>query len=383
MEKFDNVNVDGQVLFIEPTWVTGETCLFTINNPVDYAMARSKLTIIRKKFIERLEKQGFVISYDRTNISDDVICFIMNPECVSSNASNLGSYKRKYDQLIFDSCDGKINYPYSLGMEEYFENPFLPAVLKNELMNGGKDKFLIETQEQVEIIKNFYKDFSNNNEYKEAFDVSIFQQLIETPTDYKTYMRVLMSASGDIMGASLKYSRGSYTERENLGMFDFYLKDKNSKYFLDAKTMFNYYSGGGEISFSQPRYSYEKQRILEAHGINPINPSVPEEVLEISSMIAQRCNNQLGIMCGIDFIFNEQDNKWYYLEVQGFPAIDEYLETQGIKSPKVRNVNDYVNLLELELEVRYVALMMCMKKKKIFQNNHIDINKVKIKKEFL
>lgn len=379
MQDFNNIDVGGQLLFIEPTWVTGETCLFSITNPIEHAVAKAKVTKFRKRFIEQLEEQGFVITYDRNICSEDIVYFTMNPESICAEEIAFGEYKKKYDQALFEACEGKINYPYSLNIEQYFENPFLPAVFKNELMNGGKDKFLIETAEQIGIIKKFYNDFNDNPQYKDAFDVSIFQQLIETPTEYKTYMRVLMSASGDVLGASLKYSRGSYTERPDLGMFERFLKDKTSKYFLGAKSMFNYYSGGGEISFCQPRYSYEKQEILKAHGIDPENPAIPEEVLKVSSLMATKCNNQLGIICGIDFIFNEQDKKWYYLEVQGFPAIDEYLETQRIKPPKVNNANDYVKLLELELEVRYIALMMCIKNKLEVKNAQADHFKQKVK----
>ena len=35
MQDFNNIDVGGQLLFIEPTWVTGETCLFSITNPID------------------------------------------------------------------------------------------------------------------------------------------------------------------------------------------------------------------------------------------------------------------------------------------------------------------------------------------------------------
>lgn len=379
MQNFSNIDVNGQLLFIEPTGVTGETCLFSITNPIDYAMAKAKVTEFRKRFIEQLEEQGFVITYDRNNCSKDIVYFIMNPESICAEEISFGEYKKKYDKALFEACEGKLNYPYSLNMEEYFESPFFPAVFKNELMNGGKDKFLIETEEQLEIIKKFYNAFKNKPQYKDAFDVSIFQQLIKTPTQYKTYMRVLMSASGDVMGASLKYSRPGYQQRLDFGMFEKYLRDKNSEYFLNAKEMFNYYSGGGEISFAQPRYSYEKQEILKAHGIDSENPTIPQEVLEVSYLIATKCNNQLGIMCGIDFIFDEKDKKWYYLEVQGFPAIDEYLETKRLKTPKVNNANDYVKLLEVELEVRYIALMMCMKKKLEAKNACDETFKQKIK----
>lgn len=361
MENNKN-NVVGQLLYVEPTWVTGETCLFNIKDSFTYTIAKSKLSKIRQEFLTHLEQGGFVITYDK-NIKDDVIYFIMDDLAICDKDIDINVYKKQFDQRIFTAGDDKLNYPKSLTMEEFFQYPFFPAVLKNELMNGGVDKFLIETQEQLEIIKKFYNDFSNNKEYTEIFKCSIFQQLIETPTKYKTYMRVLMSASGDVMGASLKYSNINEQKRNPKGPYEKYFWDKNSKYFLNCKGMFNYYSNGGNISFSQPRYSDEKKTILKEHGIDSNNPTIPSDVLEVASLIAQNCNRELGIMCGIDFIFNELDKKWYYLEIQAFPAIEEWAVTKNIKSIKVNNTDDYIKYLALELEARYDALMMYMRKK--------------------
>lgn len=357
----NKLNLDGQLLYVEPAWITGETCLFNIKDSITYVIAKSKLSKIRQDFISRLESDGFVITYDK-NIKD-TIYFIMDESVVCDKGVDINIYKKMFDQRIFEAGGDKLNYPKSLTMEEFFQNPFFPAVLKNELMNGGVDKFLIETPEQLEIIKKFYTDFYSNKEYVQQLKCSIFQQLIETPTRYKTYMRVLMSASGDVMGASLKYSNVNEQKRNPQGPLEKYFWDKDSKYYLNCKGMFNYYSNGGNISFSQPRYSDEKKAILKEHGIDPNNPSIPDEVLEVASLIAQNCNRELGIMCGIDFIFNELDKKWYYLEIQAFPAIEEWANTKNIKPIKVNNADDYVKYCALELEARYDALMMYMKKK--------------------
>ena len=357
----NKLNLDGQLLYIEPKWITGETCLFNIKDSITYAIAKSKLSKIRQDFISRLDNDGFVITYDK-NIKD-TIYFIMDESAICYKEVDINIYKKMFDKKIFEAGGDKLNYPKSLTMEEFFKNPFFPAVLKNELMNGGVDKFLIETPEQLEIIKKFYNDFSSNNEYVQQLNCSIFQQLIENPTRYKTYMRVLMSASGDVMGASLKYSNINEQKRNPKGLLEKYFWDKNSKYYLNCKGMFNYYSNGGNISFSQPRYSDEKKAILKEHSIDPNNPRIPDEVLEVSSLIAQNCNRELGIMCGIDFIFNELDKKWYYLEIQAFPAIEEWANTKNIKPIKVNNADDYVKYCALELEARYDALMLYMKKK--------------------
>lgn len=364
----NNFDAKGQVIFIEPTWVTGETCLFDIPKSFEYLQAKSKLTNIRKEFILRLEKEGFVISFDRNNIANDTVCLIMDALAICGKEVDDTIYKKEFDKRMFEAGGKNLNYPYSLTVEEYFLNPFFPAVFKNETVNGGIDKFLIETREQLEIIKKFYKDFSSDKKVMEELNLSIFQQLIETPTKYKTYMRVLMSASGDVMGASLKYSKIGYQKREPKGTFEKYFWDENSEYFLNCNGMFNYYSGGENISFNQPRYSDEKREILKAHGIDSNNIAIPNDVLEVASNIAQKCNKELGIMCGIDFILNEKDNKWYYLEIQAFPAIEEWAVIKDIRVPKINTINDYVKYLTVELEARHDALMMYMNKKLSFEN---------------
>ena len=96
---------------------------------------------------------------------------------------------------------------------------------------------------------------------------------------------------------------------------------------------------------------------------DPSHPEVPNEVLDVATSIATKCNRELGIMSGMDFILNKHDGKWYYLEIQAFPAIEEWAVTQGIKKLKKGNIDDYINYLKLSLEARYAALMMCMQKK--------------------
>ena len=286
----------------------------------------------------------------------------MNNLAICDELADIKTFKKEFDKRMFEAGTDKLNYPYSLRIEEFFAKPFFPAVLKNELTNGGIDKFLIETPEQLEKIKKFYKKFHNIEPYKTNFENCIFQQYIETPTNHQTYLRVLMSASGDAMGASLKYSQVSEKHREPEGIFEKYFWDKNSEYFLNCKGMFNYYSNGGNILFSQPRFSYDNRNILKAHNIDPDNPTIPDTVLEIASSIMKKCNKELGIICGFDFILNEKDNKWYYLENQAFPAIDEWAATKGIRKLKVNSVDDYISYCALELEARYEALLMTMKK---------------------
>lgn len=362
MEK-NMFNARGQIVYIEPKWITGETCLFYIQNSSEYLYAKSKLSKVRREFVSKLEKEGFIITTDKKDLDNGAVCFIMNDTAVCDYGTDIDDYKRKFDKRMFEAGGEKLNYPHSVNMKEYFEEPFLPAVLKNENMNGGIDKFFIETLEQVEVIKKFYDFYSGDDAYDEAFSNSIFQQYIETPTKHKTYMRVLMAASGDVMGASLKYSTIDERKRTPKGIFERHFWDEKSEYFLNCKGMFNYYSGGENISIPQPKYSYDKKKILEAHGIDPENAVVPSDVLEVASSIMEKCNQELGIMCGFDFLLNEADNKWYYLENQAFPAIEEWAVTKGIRRIKVNSIDDYIKYCGLELEARHEALCMYTEKK--------------------
>lgn len=360
----ENFNANGQLVFVEPDWITGKTCLFTVTNNRDYITGMVGLTKIRKEFIKRLESEGFIITHDKHDNQNDIIYLNMNNEAINNDNEDISEYKRLLDERIFIAGGEKLNYPHSMKFVEYLKNPFYPAVLKNELMNGGKDKFFIETPEQLAIVKKFYEKYKDDERLKPTFDCSIFQQFIKTPTDHKTYMRVLMSASGDVLGASLKYSKASIEVRPAAGTYEKFFWDKNSEFYLNCKGMFNYYSGGGNIIFGQNRLNYEEREILSVHGIDPDNPTVPEEVLEVSSNISVKCNREIGILCGLDFIYNEEDQKWYYLEMQAFPAIDEWAIPRKIKVREVRDIKDYIKMNALDLEARYEALMLCMEKKR-------------------
>ncbi len=356
-------NANGQKIFIEQEWITGRTCLFNVHNTSDYFQGMIGLSTIRKEFIKKLESQGFIVTTDKNDNDPDMVYLIMNNTAIIPEGEDIGAYKKAFDQRMFEAAGPSINYPYSVSIEEYFEHPFFPAVFKNESTNAGKDKLLIETPEQLDIFKKFYETYKNKPNYKEQFGCSIFQQLIETPTENKTYMRVLMSASGDVLGASLKYSRPSMQERPLQGTLEKHLLDPKSPYYLNSSQMFNYYSGGGNINLGDPRLCYSDKQILIEHGIDPENPVVPAEVMEVASNIARNANRELGIMCGIDFIMDKKDGKWYYLEIQAFPAIEEWAIPRRIRLKEVRNMKDYIKMNAQDLEARYEALMLYMNKK--------------------
>ena len=60
---------------------------------------------------------------------------------------------------------------------------------------------------------------------------------------------------------------------------------------------------------------------------------------------------------------DKKDGKWYYLEIQAFPAIEEWAIPRRIRLKEVRNMKDYIKMNAQDLEARYEALMLYMNKK--------------------
>lgn len=351
-------------VFIEKAWLNGDTCVFSIQDYYEKLKVKSFLSKKRRVFVERLQDQGFQVIFDVEDITSDTIYLVMGNASLYDKSVSLEEYKRLFDKKIFESAGNNFNYPLSMSVKEYFDRPFFPAVFKNESINGGVDKFLIENQEQLEIIKKFYEEYSNVSIYKESFDRSIFQQYIETPSKYATYLRVLVAGSGDVLGASLKYSARVAEKSKLVGTFEKVFLSPDSKYFINTDKMFNYYSGGQNISFSQPKYSSEKKEILNEHGFDVNNLTLPSELLDVCQNIMERCNREIGVLCGIDFMLNANDQKWYYLENQAFPTIEEWAQAKNISISTSHNIKGYMKYLELELEARYEALILLVNKQK-------------------
>lgn len=354
----ETFNANGQKVFVEPTWITGETCLFTLKQQmgfVEFHQFQKRLQQTRMNFLQKLQEEGYVITTDKYD-TDNVVSLIMNDIAVCEENVDYKTYKKEFDRRIFEAGGENLHYPHTLSFEEYLSNPFFPAVLKNEHMNAGIDKFLIETEEQVNILKTFYNENKNNPKYKETIEGCIFQQYLISPPGIKSYMRVLADVNGNVLGASLKYTRETPTKKNKVGDLEKIFLDEKSKYFLNCKTMFNYYSNGESISMHQPKYSGAKKSILRMHNLDENAPLIPQEILDSIKDIMSKCNRELGIICGFDFMYNYEDKKWYYLENQAFPAIDEWLVKKEMKPIQMNSNENILKYFVYEMLARYESL---------------------------
>lgn len=345
-------------------WLNGDSELFGILDPVLHRMGNIILTRERSEFIRQLKEKGFKVTSNKKDIDENTIFLVVDETLTHEDIHDISGYKKKFDAIMFANGGENFHYPKTVKPTEYFANPFYPAVFKNEARNGGVDKFLIENPYQAKKLEMFYRRSMMDPLFRSEWKSVILQQRIKTPTEYDTYMRVLVAGSGEVLGSSLKCSRLMPRSCTLDGLFERALIRPDSPYCIGVKKMFNYYSGGESISLEKPgALDEEKRHILEAHGFDPDNLHVPDEVLDVCQNLMSRCPKELGVICGIDFILNKADGKWYYLENQSSPAINEWAIPRGVNVPEHTDFTSYLAILSVELRARYEAFMMTYEKK--------------------
>lgn len=352
-----------QKVYIYKKWFEAEVDF--IDQPINETILLGKnfLKAERLKFVSKLQSAGIEVVTDPKKFDKDTICLVTSPDLIPKN-NKFGNVQTVLNRKIFAVAGDNFNYPTTQDIITYIKRPFLPAVFKNTGVNCGTDKFLISTPEQLTKILGYFRNCMERHDLSLPWGDVSFQQVIETPTEYKTYMRVLVSGSGEVLGSSLKCSHNQPNSVTLDGEFEKLFLRPNSPLYISAKKMFNYYSGGESISLERPgNLSIEQKKILVAHGFNPNNLQVPEEVLDVCKNIMINSNVELGVICGIDFILNARDGHWYYLELQSYPAIDEWTTARGLPLPEEGDLTSYLVRRTVELDLRYEALMMTIRKR--------------------
>ncbi len=311
------IYIDAESLYIKPEWINKKEQAIVFpeyppnqSNPVYEAY---------KEMFEQFYQKGYKIVTDSKMVNENT--FFFSP-CLDKHINNTKEEYRSKQEKKINSCleNAGIKKPLTITFPiDSFPTflPPLPFVLKNEESQGGEEKFLIKTPEQIEILKRFYKEadayarkiiveevkrqwhcfpdltFDENGhsnhgisidfvDYKKEFHQNMrIQKFIKTPTKYNTSLRVLTSSSGDILASSLKYSLPTINTQEKFyGLFDKYLSDPSSPYFIGSESIVsNTVAGGDSILLEKDNYSEEEQEILIAHGILPNNAIVPQEIM--------------------------------------------------------------------------------------------------------
>lgn len=400
------IYIDIDELNIKPEWVNKESYSIIFPNiPIEES---NPVYEAYKEMFKILFEKGYKIITDSRLVNNDT--FFFTP-CLDKHINKSKSdYKSKKDLKIKSSLNEcGIFEPTSINFseDEFPSNlPELPLILKNEESQGGTEKFIIRTNEQLEKVKRFYNEINSYDrqrrinelrqyyddpnvevdekgrcnrglsinfiDYKEEFKENMrFQKFINTPTSYNTSLRVLFSSSGDVIASSLKYSKTiiNDSDKKYYGLFDRYLSNPESPYFIATESIVsNTVAGGNSILLGKEEYSNEEKSILLEHGINPDDAVVPEEIVNACNNVATNCSREIGAICGMDFIYDVSEHKWKYLEEHEYPMLYSYCEKYNIPY----NVNEkgfYTKNMLIDIQVRLDSLILTMNKKYIKDKN--------------
>ncbi len=402
MENFEipdgngqEIYIDPEELYIKPNWINKE--LYTIFMPDIPEKQSNPVYETYKEIFRIFYEKGYKILTDSKMVNQDTFFFF---PCLDKhvNRTKEDYVRNKKSKIFFNLMNNGIFEPFSISFPiDTFpiDLPSLPFVLKNENSQGGNEKFLIKTKEQLEILKKFYQEINSYSkqqiiengrsnhgmcidyvDYKNEFHKNMrIQKFIKTPTKYNTSLRVLTSSSGDILASSLKYAESKIqTEKKYYGLFDKYLSDPSSPYFLGSECIIsNTVAGGNSILLGKDNYSKLEKEILVAHEIDPNNAVVPEKVLMACIDIAVNCKHEIGAICGLDFIYDAEEKTWKYLEEHEYPMLYSYAEKYKLQYD-VNSKNFYIETQLLDFRARLHALNLTMQKKNTLlleHKNHI------------
>lgn len=352
--------------------------------------------------------KGYKVITDSETVSDDAFYFT---PCLDKhkNETREDYVSNKLVKIKHELDSACVEEPLTMKVstDGFFKTLPLPFVLKNMEWDGGENKYLIKTPEQLEVLRRFYleiNDYAKNEAIKKAnekykrinpysdeeliFDEKghcdkwlslwfrdyqkyiresvVMQEYIKTPTKYNTSLRVMTSSSGDILAASLKYAEPKREKEKQEIYFDLddFLDNPSSPYYLNSESIIsNTVAGGNSILLGKDNYTEEERDILASHEIDPDVASVPESVYNAAIGIAVNCKRELGAISGIDFIFDDEEKCWKYLEEHEYPMLYSYALKYGI--PYDMEMEDFYTVNRLvDMDARLSALKLTMDKKK-------------------
>jgi len=280
-------------------------------------------------------------------------------------------YRYRLDNSIQDSlarCGITKPKTTKLSIKALREHKYkLPFVLKNETFNGGKEKFLIKTEEDYENLLSACDFLLNRNlffltpfkadDLERLINYDLYlnrnfsvQEYIPTPSKYNTTVRLLTTPSYEILYGALKYKKPTEL-KDNTSMLGYLL---TKVYPLSTPSIVsNTVRGGSNILLGENKYPNIERLLLESHDINSESF---QKLIRATKEVHKEYKDQLGILCGFDYIYDCEREQWFLLEYHDKPMVGDYSKRQGIRygTKKER--------LEADGRVRATALSLSLKK---------------------
>ncbi len=208
-----------------------------------------------------------------------------------------------------------------------------PYVLKNGKDQGGKNKLLFETEEQLEKLATWLAlnadAIGNDGEF-------YLEPFVEEIDGFMNSYRFTAIASGQIVAATFNYAQSSSNARPVISdpLLRPFVDPKHSLYLGTRAITSNSMTGGESIALSTPNHSVvgelsrEQQQVLELHGIT--DRQVPEAAFTAAVDVAKVLGPSQGIITGIDLIQSGQGD-FYFLESNQGPSLNNVRKTLGEK----------------------------------------------------
>ena len=312
--------------------------------------------------------KGFKVINNIDNATDDTIYITGRRQ--DYKCSTAEEYKEYVRGGLLKVLNGRKIYKpktQQFNIKELFEHKYtLPFVLKNENQNGGREKFLIQTEEDYENLidacsflldKSLFRFISVDEEnakridyYKYLTENFTVQEYIKTPSKYNTTVRLLSSSSNNLLYASLKYNKQEEL-KDHTTLLGYLLSEV---YPLSTKSIVsNTLSGGENILIGEKDYSKTEKELLDAHNIKS---EKFEELVQASLDAHEAFKNELGIICGFDYIYDQEKDNWNLLEYHTRPMVGDYSKRNGL----IYNTRE--ERIEAEGRVRATALSLKLKK---------------------
>ena len=320
-----------------------------------------------------LLSKGYKVINNIVNADDSTIFITGRRQ--DYKCSSVEEYKRTVEKSIEDDLKKKgILKPKTIkfNIQDLMDHKYkVPFVLKNENQNGGREKFLIETEQDYEnlvcavefLLSNKLKQIVRFDEDDEKIKINYMkylnlnfdvQEYIKTPSEYNTTVRVLTSSSHDLLYSALKYKKPTeYVDDTTL--LGYLLKQI---YPISTKSIVsNTLSGGKNVLLGESDYKGLEKKLLEKHNIKS---DKFEELIQTSLDTHEHNKDELGIICGFDYIYDPERDNWFMLEYHSRPMVGDYSKRQGI--PYVTKEDR----ITAEGLVRATALNKTLKKTRLF-----------------
>lgn len=304
-----------------------------IGNPFAYVFANEK----GRQFLQDNERAERDIIADLRDQGAQVILCDSLAACIEVLDSNPSSYALDGVRLrtpdVLERAP-QVLAPKTLPYFEYSSLPvtqqFLPAVFANADLDGGMDKFLVETPEQLKRLAEFGQ---SGTDQQELINLPRFEmrEAVPTPSDHYTSYRILTAPTGQIIGGSLLYSQHTKsnpeydTVPESYGwtrpgdhMLDAF-RNPTSPYFLRAKKITSNVNLGGKLIPLVGVGAEEAQdpisiSVLEAHEIDPAHPRIPDELARRAVELGSLFGREHALVLGLDFLQHRDTGEFYFLE---------------------------------------------------------------------